>query len=129
MSETIDSQGLRGFLSQVERHNPDQLLRIGAEVSTHLDITSTVLELERHGRSPVVVFDNVKGHTMPVVTNVAGNRTLLAAALGADPANLPSPSYLTDDVQYYAPGPEYHQAMEEAKLKAENEAHAAEQDR
>lgn len=53
----------------------------------------------------------------------------LAGPEKADPANLPSPSYLTDDVQYYAPGPEYYQAMEEAKLKAEKEAHAAEQDR
>lgn len=47
----------------------------------------------------------------------------------ADPANAPSPSYMTDDVQYYAPGPEYYQAMEEAKLKAEKTTQAAEQDR
>lgn len=109
MSETIDSQGLRGFLSQVERHNPDQLLRIGAEVSTHLDITSTVLELERHGRSPVVVFDNVKGHTMPVVTNIAGNRALLAAALDVEAGDLPSAfrercqNYLPVEVVDHAP--------------------------
>jgi UbiD family decarboxylase len=31
--------------------------------------------------SPLVVFKNVEGHTMPVVTNVAGNRKLLALAL------------------------------------------------
>ena len=89
-TQDLDAQGLRGFLAQVEARYPDQLLRITAPVSTRLDITSTVLELERHGRSPVVVFENVEGHDMPVVTNVAGNRTLLALALGADAADLPA---------------------------------------
>ena len=97
----IDRQGLRGFLRRVEQDFPDQLLRITEPVSTHLDITSTVLELERHGRSPVVIFENVDGHTMPVVTNVAGNRLLLAASLGADPSNLPSE--FRDRCQNYIP--------------------------
>ena len=101
MSDIVDKQGLRGFLKQVEEENPDQLLRISAEVSTHLDITSTVLELERHGRSPVVVFENVEGHTMPVVTNIAGNRTLLAAALGVDQGELPTA--FRDRCQNYLP--------------------------
>lgn len=30
---------------------------------------------------------------------------------------LPSPYYLTDDVQYYAPGPEFKLAREAARLK------------
>ena len=90
LAQDLDAQGLRGFLSQVETRFPDQLLRIAEPVSTHLDITSTVLELERYGRSPVVIFENVEGHEMPVVTNVAGNRTLLADALGAGPAELPT---------------------------------------
>ena len=50
-----------------------------------------LFELDRAGRSPVVVFENIKGHkTMPVVTNVAGNRKLLAACLGVKPAELPT---------------------------------------
>lgn len=35
---------------------------------------------------------------------------------------LPSPFYLTDDVQYYAPGPEFKLAREAAALKAQSEA-------
>jgi 2,5-furandicarboxylate decarboxylase 1 len=89
-AQDLDIQGLRGFLAQVEEQFPDQILRITEPVSTHLDITSTVLELERYGMSPVVIFENVEGHDMPVVTNVAGNRTLLAAALGANPSELPT---------------------------------------
>ncbi|QDT68101.1 hypothetical protein MalM25_10140 [Planctomycetes bacterium MalM25] len=38
-----------------------------------------------------------------------------------DPSNLPSPSYLTDDVQYYAPGPEFKEAKKAAELKAQAE--------
>jgi hypothetical protein len=36
---------------------------------------------------------------------------------------LPSPYYLTDDVQYYAPGPEFKLAKEAAALKADREAY------
>jgi UbiD family decarboxylase len=83
-------QSMRGFLRMVERDFPDELLRIGVPVRTRLDITSLVFELERAGRSPVVVFANVEGHTMPVVTNIAGNRKLLAACLGVATADLPT---------------------------------------
>lgn len=83
-------QSLRGFLQMVERDFPEELVRIRTPVSTHLDITSLVFELERAGRSPVVIYEKVEGHTMPVVTNIAGNRKLLAACLGVKPADLPT---------------------------------------
>ena len=83
-------QSLRGFLSMVERDFPEEVLRIRAPVRTHLDITSLVFELERVGKNPVVIYENIEGHTMPVVTNVAGNRKLLAACLGVTPAELPT---------------------------------------
>jgi len=77
-----DDQSLRGFLEMVERDFPDEILRIREPVRTRLDTTSVVLELERAGRSPVVVYEDVEGHAMPLVTNIAGNRRLLAACLG-----------------------------------------------
>jgi 2,5-furandicarboxylate decarboxylase 1 len=83
-------QSLRGFVAMVERDFPEEILRIRRPVRTDLDITSLVFELERAGRSPVVVYENVEGHTMPVVTNIAGNRKLLAACLGVKPAELPT---------------------------------------
>jgi 2,5-furandicarboxylate decarboxylase 1 len=85
-----DKQSMRGFLGMVERDHPNELLRISQPVSTHLDITSMVFELEQMGRSPVVLFDKVEGHSMPVVTNIAGNRKLLAACLGVPAAELPT---------------------------------------
>jgi 2,5-furandicarboxylate decarboxylase 1 len=86
----LDKQSLRGFIAQVERELPDEILRVHEPVSTRLDITSLVFELERMGKSPLVVFDKVEGHAMPVVTNVAGSRRLLALALGVTPAELPT---------------------------------------
>jgi UbiD family decarboxylase len=85
-----ETQSLRAFLSMVERDFPEELLRIQAPVRRELDITSLVFELERAGKSPVVVYENVEGHKMPVVTNIAGNRRLLAACLGVDVGDLPT---------------------------------------
>lgn len=84
-----DPQSMRGFLDMVERDHPAELLRIREPVSTKLDITSLIFELEQMGRSPVVVYENVEGHSMPVVTNLAGNRKLLAACLGVPQPDLP----------------------------------------
>jgi len=85
----MTDQSLRGFLELVERDFPEEFVRISDPVRRELDITSTVFEFERNGRSPVVLFENVEGFGQPVVTNVAGNRRLLAAALGTTPVALP----------------------------------------
>lgn len=39
---------------------------------------------------------------------------------------LPSPHYLSDDIQYYAPGPEFKLANEAAAMKAQKEARVSE---
>jgi len=86
----IDRQSLRGFLQMVETEYPDELLRVRAPIDLRFESTALVFELEQAGRNPVVVFENVGSHGMPMVTNVAGNRKLLAACLGVDPADLPT---------------------------------------
>jgi UbiD family decarboxylase len=86
----VDNQSLRGFLAMVERDFPEELVKIREPVCTALEMTSLVFELERAGKSPVVVYENVAGHGMPVVTNVASNRKLLAACLGVSAEQLPS---------------------------------------
>jgi 2,5-furandicarboxylate decarboxylase 1 len=85
-----DNQSLRGFLRMVEAEYPDEIVRIREPVDLRFETTSIVFELDRAGRSPVVVFENAGGQSMPVVTNVAGNRKLLAACLGVPVEELPS---------------------------------------
>jgi hypothetical protein len=53
----VNKQSMRGFLAMVERDFPDEILRIREPVRRELDITSTVFELERAGRSPIVFFE------------------------------------------------------------------------
>jgi len=86
----IDNQSLRGFLRMVETEFPDEFLRIRQEVDTKFESTAMLFELDRAGRSPVVVFENIKGNHMQLVTNVAGSRKLLAACLGVKVADLPT---------------------------------------
>jgi hypothetical protein len=86
----LDSQSLRGFLRLVETQYPDELLRIRQPIDLRFESTALVFELDQAGKSPVVVFENVNGSGMQLVTNAAGNRKLLAACLGVDAGNLPT---------------------------------------
>src|SRR4029077_3339107 len=85
-----DSQSLRGFLRLGETEYPDEFLRVREPIQLRFDAGGLVFELDHAGKSPVVVFENVRGNGMQLVTNVAGNRNLLAACLGVDPADLPT---------------------------------------
>lgn len=89
-ADNIDRQSLRGFLHMVEAEYPDELLRVRQPVDLHFDMTAIVYELERVGKNPVIVLDRVGNHDMPVVTNVAANRRLLAACLGVGVRDLPT---------------------------------------
>ena len=87
-ASNFDNQSLRSFLYMVETEHPDALLRIRQPVDPRIDMTATVFELERAGKSPVIIFEKPGASAMPVVTNVAANRKLLAACLGVEPENI-----------------------------------------
>jgi 2,5-furandicarboxylate decarboxylase 1 len=89
-ADNLDRQSLRGFLHMVENEYPDEFLRIQQPVNPRFDMTAIAFELERLGKSPVVMLEHVDGYGMPVVTNVAANRRLLAACFGVDPRELPT---------------------------------------
>jgi hypothetical protein len=57
----------------------------------------------------------------PAVTLLAGCQVEYAGQ------TLPSPYYLTDDIQYYAPGPEFKLAREAAAMQEQKEAIESEQ--
>ena len=79
-ADNVDNQSMRGFLKMVETRYPEEFVRIRESVDPRFDMTSIVFELERAGKNPVVVLEKVAAYDMPVVTNVAANRRLLAAA-------------------------------------------------
>ncbi|GLK78927.1 UbiD family decarboxylase [Methylopila turkensis] len=87
--QNADPQSLRGFLDMVETRFPEEMLRVRQQVSSRFEPTSLIFELEKAGRSPVVLFEDIDGKPIPLVTNVAANRRLLAACLDVDPSDLP----------------------------------------
>lgn len=89
MFEQADDQSLRGFLAMVQARFPEEFLRISETVEPHIVPTALVMELERAGRSPVVMFDRLGDAEMACVTNIAASRKLLAACLDVAPGDLP----------------------------------------
>jgi UbiD family decarboxylase len=61
---------------------------VGEPVSLDHEIMALVLEYERRRRWPVLLFERVRGHDIPVVANVVASRQALAFALGVAPADL-----------------------------------------
>jgi UbiD family decarboxylase len=84
----VSNPDLRTFLDEYERAAPLEVWRISDEVDTEHTITAWVLELERRGLSPVLVFERVRGYDMPVVSNVFGSRERIAWLLGTSAEEL-----------------------------------------
>jgi 2,5-furandicarboxylate decarboxylase 1 len=79
---------LRTFLEELGAKSPEEVWRIRDEVEPGFDIAALVLELERRGEYPVLVFERVRGSRFPIVTNVFADRRRYARALGVPPESL-----------------------------------------
>lgn len=77
----MSRQDWRAFIQQVETADPSQVLRIKEEIRPDYEITAFMTELERQGASPLVIFENIAGSSIPLVTNLLGSRTRMALAL------------------------------------------------
>ena len=89
MTDPAAYQSLRGFISQLERAHPDEVMRVTEPVDLAFQMQALALELERRRRFPVLLFEQVRGHTIPVVSNVMASRRGLALALGVEESALP----------------------------------------
>ncbi len=72
---------LREFMGLLEKEN--QLVRVTREVDPVLEINAIVDRLARK-QGPAVLFENVKGSTLPVLGNLFGSHRRVARTLGAD---------------------------------------------
>ena len=84
----MSRQDWRSFIEQVEKSGPSEFIRISDEVSPAYEITALIAELERKGPAPLLIFENVKGYSPPVVTNLLGSRTRVAQALKVNQQDL-----------------------------------------
>jgi 2,5-furandicarboxylate decarboxylase 1 len=96
------SQDLRAFVEAFGRQHPGEVLRISERVDLRLDLQAVALELERRRRFPILIFENVRGAAMPVISNVMASRRAFAFALGVDEAGLPA-EYVRRLGQYVKP--------------------------
>lgn len=76
------AKDLTGFLKELEAEEPDQLVRVKREVDPHFEVTGVLAKLEKERQFPVVIFDKVKGSSLPVVTNVHADARRLFRAIG-----------------------------------------------
>jgi len=76
------SQDVRSFVDAYGRANPGEVVRIAEPVGIEHDVMALVLEYERRRRWPILVFEQVRGHDIPILANVVASRRALAFALG-----------------------------------------------
>ena len=76
---------LRSFIEKVRREQPEEVLDITREIDPRFEITALVAKLEQERHFPILIFENVRGSKLPVVTNVHASRRRLAAAIGSEP--------------------------------------------
>ncbi len=79
------TKDLRSFLRTVEERAPELLVRVRKPVSTAWEISAVQKRLEAEGRLPIVLFEKVEGHDIPVVTNLFATKRHLALALDTSP--------------------------------------------
>ena len=72
---------LRDFIAQLEKLG--ELKRISAPVSTHLEITE-ICDRVLRTQGPALLFENVSGHTMPVLANLFGTPRRVALGMGEE---------------------------------------------
>ncbi len=76
---------LRHFLRVAEERAPELLLRVKKEVSPKWELSSVQKKLEAEDRLPIMIFEKVQGHDMPIVTNLFASKRHLALALETSP--------------------------------------------
>lgn len=87
MSVTVEQrtevgQDLQSYLRDLEKHHPTEVLRVSREVDPIFEATAILWRLENERRFPAVVFENIKGSSIPCVTNVHASFPRLAMAIG-----------------------------------------------
>jgi 4-hydroxy-3-polyprenylbenzoate decarboxylase len=72
---------LRDFIAQLEKIG--ELKRVSTPVSTYLEMTE-ICDRVLRAQGPAVLFENVAGHTMPVLANLFGTPRRVALGMGEE---------------------------------------------
>ncbi len=80
----------RSFLKEMEESREGGFYRITKEVDTRFEISAIVTKLEQARQIPLLIFEKVKGHSMPVVVNCYADRGRVARGLRVSKRELPA---------------------------------------
>lgn len=80
--QQVLGKSLHDFIDFLGKYHPDEVLRVTEEVDPIFEVTAALWRLEKEQRYPLVIFENVKGSSIPCVTNVHASFPRLALALG-----------------------------------------------
>lgn len=78
---------LRSFLEQI-KNDRQHLVTVERPVKAEFEACAVIERLEKDGRYPTVLFKNVDGYDIPVVSNVFADRNRIALAFGVDGKDL-----------------------------------------
>lgn len=79
---------LRDYLDELKRHHPEELVEINSPAPRDYTMTACALELERQGKYPALLFNDVAGSSMPVLSNLFASRHRIALLLNLDEREL-----------------------------------------
>ena len=79
---------LRSYLAEYEQAHPDQIVRIGKEISCREEVSALVRRLDEAAKYPILIFDNVLNVAgnrcrSPLVVNLLASRARCAEAIGS----------------------------------------------
>ena len=75
-------QDMRTFIEEVRRKDPNNVLEIEKEIDPRYEISALQAKLWADGVNSILIFNNIKGSTYPLVLNLFGTRERMALALG-----------------------------------------------
>lgn len=79
---------LRYFIKYLEETHPGEFQRVRRTVDAHFELSAVMQKLQSENRFPALLFEDVKGSAMPVISGLWGNRAKMAAAFETTPDNL-----------------------------------------
>ncbi|MBI3092186.1 MAG: UbiD family decarboxylase [Candidatus Tectomicrobia bacterium] len=103
---------LRSFLAMLEQRNRGELLRITRQVDPVYEVSVIQQKLAAAGRYPVLYFEDVRGSSLPLVTNLFGTYDLLGLAL-----DVVEPKSKADYLAEYLRRENDHKAVREVPIR------------
>lgn len=95
-SQSEVGESLGEYIAFLEKNFPDEVIRVTREVNPIFEVTAILAKLEKINQFPCVIFENVKGSSIPLVANMHASFARLAMAIG-----LPHNATVTDFTHEY----------------------------